>query len=129
MVTIAAPNSIDWFVAYCAAWRLGAVPQPISSRLPQREIDAIMELANPSAVVGVPHPDFGEAVVALIQHAPNAPLNEKQTLEWARSRLAGFKVPKRIFFGELPKNTMGKVQKNVIREKFRANFTEGLELP
>ncbi len=48
------PNSIDWFVAYVAAWRLGATPQPISWRLPQREFDAIMELADPSAVIGVP---------------------------------------------------------------------------
>ena len=54
MVTIAVPNSIDWFVAYVAAWRLGATPQPISWRLPQREFDAIMELADPSAVIGVP---------------------------------------------------------------------------
>jgi bile acid-coenzyme A ligase len=53
MVTIAVPNSIDWFIAYLAAWRLGAVPQPISSRLPQREVESIMELADPSAVVGV----------------------------------------------------------------------------
>ena len=53
MVTIAVPNSVDWFVAYLAAWKLGAIPQPISSRLPQREFDAIIELADPSAVVGV----------------------------------------------------------------------------
>ena len=54
MVTIAVPNSIDWFVAYVATWRLGAIPQPISARLPQREIEAILELADPRAVVGVP---------------------------------------------------------------------------
>jgi len=53
MVTIAVPNSIDWFVAYLATWRLGAIPQPISWRLPQREFEAILELANPSAVIGV----------------------------------------------------------------------------
>jgi bile acid-coenzyme A ligase len=53
MVTVAVPNSIDWFIAYIAAWRLGATPQPISSRLPQRELEAIIELANPSAIVGV----------------------------------------------------------------------------
>ena len=47
MVTIALPNSVDWFVAFAAAWRLGAIPQPISSRLPPREIDAIIELADP----------------------------------------------------------------------------------
>jgi len=54
MVTVAAPNSIDWFIGYLAIWRLGAVPQPISSRLPQREVDTIIELANPSAVIGLP---------------------------------------------------------------------------
>ncbi|MFM8626379.1 MAG: AMP-binding protein [Actinomycetota bacterium] len=54
MVTVAVPNSVDFFIAYVAAWRLGATPQPISSRLPQREMDAIIELADPSAVVGVP---------------------------------------------------------------------------
>ncbi len=53
MVTISVPNSIDWFIAYAAAWRLGAIPQPISSRLPAREIESIMELADPSAVIGV----------------------------------------------------------------------------
>lgn len=52
MVTVAVPNSIEFFIAYVAAWRLGATPQPISSRLPQRELDAILDLANPSAIVG-----------------------------------------------------------------------------
>jgi len=53
MVTVAVPNSIDFFIAYVAIWRLGATPQPISSRLPQRELDAIIELANPSAIIGM----------------------------------------------------------------------------
>jgi bile acid-coenzyme A ligase len=53
MVTIAVPNSIEWFVAYLAAWRLGAIPQPVSWRLPARELQAIVELANPSAVIGI----------------------------------------------------------------------------
>lgn len=53
MVTVAVPNSIDFFIAYVAAWRLGATPQPISSRLPQRELDAILDLAQPSAIIGV----------------------------------------------------------------------------
>lgn len=53
MVTVAVPNSIDFFIAYVAAWRLGATPQPISARLPQREQDAIIELANPSALIGL----------------------------------------------------------------------------
>jgi bile acid-coenzyme A ligase len=67
MVTVAVPNSVDWFVAYLAIWRLGATPQPISARLPQREVDALLELANPSAVIGLdddavgdrPHVPFG----------------------------------------------------------------------
>ena len=53
MVTVALPNSVEWFVAYAAIWRLGAIPQPISSRLPQRELEAIVELADPAAVLGV----------------------------------------------------------------------------
>ena len=53
MVTVAVPNSIDFFIAYVAAWRLGATPQPISARLPRREQEAIIELANSSAVIGV----------------------------------------------------------------------------
>lgn len=58
MVTVAVPNSIDWFIAYVAAWRLGATPQPISPRLPQRELEGIIELANPSAIVGVAQDAF-----------------------------------------------------------------------
>src|SRR3954466_9792432 len=52
MVTIALPNSVGWFVAVAACWKLGAVPQPVSSRLPVRELDAIVELANPKVAVG-----------------------------------------------------------------------------
>ncbi len=73
MVTIAVPNSIDWFIAYLAAWRLGAIPQPISSRLPAREVEAIMELADPSAVVGVPEGSIeGRACIPLGFRAPAA---------------------------------------------------------
>ncbi|MGZ4758827.1 MAG: AMP-binding protein [Acidimicrobiales bacterium] len=53
MVTIALPNSVDWFVAVVATWKLGAVPQPVSSRLPERELAAIVELADPPVVLGV----------------------------------------------------------------------------
>lgn len=58
MVTISMPNSVDWFVAFGAAWRLGAIPQPVSHRLPHRELQAIVELADPAAILGAP----GEAV-------------------------------------------------------------------
>lgn len=60
MVTVAVPNSVDWFIAYLAIWRLGAIPQPISARLPQREVDALLELAEPSAVVGLDHDAVGD---------------------------------------------------------------------
>src|SRR4051794_8491900 len=53
MVTVALPNSVDWFVAVAAAWKLGAIPQPVSAKLPERELAAIVELADPSAVIGV----------------------------------------------------------------------------
>ena len=53
LVTNALPNSIDWFVTYVAVWMLGATPQPVSSRLPQRELEALIELANPPVVIGV----------------------------------------------------------------------------
>jgi bile acid-coenzyme A ligase len=54
MVTIALPNSTDWFVAVAAAWKLGAVPQPVSAKLPPREVQAIVELADPAVVLGGP---------------------------------------------------------------------------
>jgi len=80
MVTVAVPNSIDWFIAYLAIWRLGAIPQPISARLPQREVDALLELANPAAVVGLdaaavggrPHVPLGfRAPAADASHLPD----------------------------------------------------------
>jgi bile acid-coenzyme A ligase len=53
MVTIALPNSIAWFVTAAAAWKLGAIPQPVSYRLPPAELRAIVDLANSRVVVGV----------------------------------------------------------------------------
>jgi bile acid-coenzyme A ligase len=60
-VTIALPNSVEFVAATVAAWKLGATPQPVSSRMPKREIDAIVELAQPRVIVGVEpseHPGF-----------------------------------------------------------------------
>jgi bile acid-coenzyme A ligase len=54
MVTIALPNSTDWFVAVAACWKAGAVPQPVSAGLPDRELSSILGLADPAAVIGVP---------------------------------------------------------------------------
>ena len=53
MVTITLPNSTDWYVAMIACWKVGAIPQPASARLPDRELQAILELAQPKVVVGV----------------------------------------------------------------------------
>lgn len=78
------------------------------------EIDGVTE----SAVVGVPHPDFGEAVAAVVVAKPGAMLSESAVIGFLKSRIANFKVPKRVFFvPELPRNTMGKVQKNVLRDQ------------
>ena len=74
-----------------------------------------------SAVIGVPHPDFGEAVVAVVVGEGD----ETALIAQARERLAPFKAPKRIFFvQDLPRNAMGKVQKNVLRERYAGCFSE-----
>ncbi|MBL0728297.1 malonyl-CoA synthase [Piscinibacter sp. HJYY11] len=77
-----------------------------------------------SAVVGVPHPDFGEVGVALVVPKPGASLDDAAVLQLLKSRIANFKVPKRVFvMNELPRNTMGKVQKNVLRDQHKTLFT------
>jgi bile acid-coenzyme A ligase len=53
MVTVALENSTSWFVAMCAIWKLGAIPQPVSARLPEHELRQIIELADPRVVIGV----------------------------------------------------------------------------
>jgi len=81
----------------------------------ETELDAIPGVLE-SAVFGVPHPDFGEGVTAAVVLQPGTQLTEAAILEAIRSRLARYKLPKRILLmHELPRNTMGKVQKNVLR--------------
>ena len=76
-----------------------------------------------SAVVGVPHPDFGEVGVAIVIAKAGATLDAEQIIARLKAQLANFKIPKRCFIvGELPRNTMGKVQKNVLREQHKALF-------
>jgi malonyl-CoA/methylmalonyl-CoA synthetase len=76
-----------------------------------------------SAVIGVPHPDFGEAVVAVVVSEPGASLSEANILAAIAPDLARFKQPKWILLvPELPRNTMGKVQKNQLREDYAALF-------
>ena len=73
-----------------------------------------------SAVIGVPHADFGEAVVAVIVPEKGTLLKEAEVIGYVKSQLANYKVPKRVHFvDDLPRNTMGKVQKNVLREQYK----------
>ena len=86
MVTIALPNSIDWFVAQHAIWRVGGVPQPVSARLPQRELEAIVELANSCVVFGV-EPDVLPGRTCLpIGYEPTDELDRRRTSRHRRSR-------------------------------------------
>jgi malonyl-CoA/methylmalonyl-CoA synthetase len=82
-------------------------------------IDA-MDGVQESAVIGLPHGDFGEGVTALVIPDKDASLSEKTILSQLEDKLARFKMPKRVVFvEEFPRNTMGKIQKNLLREKFQ----------
>lgn len=80
------------------------------------ELDGI----NESAVIGVPHPDFGEAVTAVVtRESSNKECTEATIIAALKPKLANYKIPKRVLFvDELPRNTMGKVQKNLLRETY-----------
>ena len=88
-----------------------------------KEIEQILdelEGVKETAVIGVPHADFGEAVVAVIVPTADAALDQAGVIEFSRSLMANYKVPKRVFLvGELPRNAMGKVQKNLLRERYK----------
>jgi malonyl-CoA/methylmalonyl-CoA synthetase len=92
---------------------LNVYPKEIEER-----IDALDGVAE-SAVIGVPHPDFGEAVTAVVVAKPGHALTESAILGALRGEIASFKLPKRVFFVvDLPRNAMGKVTKAALREKF-----------
>jgi malonyl-CoA/methylmalonyl-CoA synthetase len=83
------------------------------------ELPGVLE----SALVGVPHPDFGEAGVAVLIARPGAALQGDAILQQLKAALANFKVPKRCFVvDELPRNSMGKVQKKLLRERYQGLF-------
>ena len=76
-----------------------------------------------SAVIGVPHPDFGEAVVAVVVPKPGARIDTAALIAGLKGKIANFKVPKQVYIEpELPRNQMGKVQKNLLREQHRGLF-------
>ena len=84
------------------------------------DIDGIIE----SAVIGVPHADFGEGVVAVIVRQSEDAVDEGRVMEVVSAKLARFKQPRAIrFVDELPRNTMGKVQKNALRDTYNSLFS------
>ncbi|MFB8343702.1 malonate--CoA ligase [Brucella cytisi] len=84
----------------------------------ETEIDQLQGVIE-SAVVGVPHPEFGEGVTAVVVRKAGSEIDEGAILAGLRDRLARYKQPKRIVFvDELPRNTMGKVQKNILRDMY-----------
>lgn len=83
------------------------------------EMDGVAE----SAVIGLPHPDFGEGAVAVVVAKPGAALDGEAIIAALKSRIANFKIPKKVFVvAELPRNTMGKVLKNQLREQHKTLF-------
>ncbi|MGO4337055.1 malonyl-CoA synthase [Labrys sp. KB_33_2] len=91
----------------------------------ETEIDGIPGVFE-SAVIGVPHADFGEGVTAIVVRKPGATVEERTILQTLEGRLAKFKQPKRVLFvDELPRNTMGKVQKNVLQTTYRDLYARG----
>jgi malonyl-CoA/methylmalonyl-CoA synthetase len=91
----------------------------------EEEVNAIAGVAE-SAVIGVPHPDFGEAVVAVIAKAAGiAPPVEADVIATLAERLAKFKLPKRVYvLDDLPRNAMGKVQKAELRKTYGSTFAK-----
>lgn len=82
-----------------------------------------MESVAESALIGAPHPDFGEAGVAIVVAKKGSRLDGDEIIKALKSKLANFKIPKRcVVVEELPRNAMGKVQKNLLREQYKFSF-------
>jgi malonyl-CoA/methylmalonyl-CoA synthetase len=90
----------------------------------ESELDALAGVLE-SAVFGVPHPDFGEGVTAVVVAQSAASLSENEIMSAMQSRLARYKCPKRVLvIEELPRNTMGKVQKNELRKRYATLYAD-----
>ena len=78
-----------------------------------------MDGVDESAVIGIPHPDFGEAVMAVVVPKAGAKLDAQAMINTLKTQIANFKIPKRLeIVADLPRNTMGKVQKNILRQQY-----------
>jgi malonyl-CoA/methylmalonyl-CoA synthetase len=89
----------------------------------ETEIDALDGVVE-SAVIGLSHADFGEAVTAVVVAEPGSAIDEQGVQAALRDRLAAFKLPKKvIFLDALPRNTMGKVQKAQLRSEYSGLYT------
>jgi malonyl-CoA/methylmalonyl-CoA synthetase len=85
-------------------------------------LDSLTDVAE-SAVIGVPHPDFGEGVVAVVVTATGKRLSGSALIAQIRPKMATYKLPKQVFsVDELPRNSMGKVQKNLLRKQYADTF-------
>ena len=90
----------------------------------ETEIDLLDGVVE-SAVIGVPHADFGEAVVAVVVKNADSAITGEEIQSSLQAKLAKFKCPKSVFFADqLPRNSMGKVQKNVLREQHKSTFVK-----
>ncbi|WP_240613529.1 class I adenylate-forming enzyme family protein [Pueribacillus theae] len=78
-----------------------------------------------AAVVGLPHPYWGEAVTAFVIVKPNESVNEEEIISYCKESLAGFKVPKKIVFMEdFPRTGTGKIQKHLLRKEHTELYTK-----
>ena len=92
----------------------------------EAQIDALPGVQE-SAVFGIPHPDLGEAVTAVVVADTGTVWTEEALVDALGAGLARFKQPKRlILLDELPRNAMGKVQKSALRERFAGLYAPGL---
>jgi malonyl-CoA/methylmalonyl-CoA synthetase len=131
--TVEAFDAEGWFNTGDLGWRSKDGYYTISGRAREliisggfnvypREVEEVLE-SHPAvaeaAVVGLPHPDFGEQVVAAV--VARAPVTEDELVDHCRDQLASFKKPRQLFFVEaMPRNALGKVQKHLLREQLLA---------
>jgi len=92
-----------------------------------REVEAVLDAlpeVSESAVIGTPHPDYGEGVIAVVVANADTDIKGPELIDQLRPRMAAYKLPKQVFMvAELPRNSMGKVQKTLLREQYGDIFT------